>query len=173
MEKITLLFLLSAICLTAISQEKTQKEKAEALAKNEFSKAKQIEKTKDGVVKEKNRIVESTPVINSDLSFYHGNYVNEDLKYKIGIRGDEKNNLIATLKIGEGPETQLHSVSIQDAFFQATTKNENGVEQSWEGAFINKSDDGNIEFGLGLKLPSPAELSGLQITRIFLKKLSP
>ncbi len=44
----------------------------------------------------------------------------------------------------------------------------------WEGVFINKNDNGNVEFGLGIKLSKPIQLTeGLKITKIFLKKVSP
>jgi hypothetical protein len=161
------------ISTTCISQELTSKERAEAIAKNDFSKTKHKKKEKYGVVKEMNRVIESTPVINNDLSFYEGNYVYPDMDYKIEIRKDAQNKMMATLNVGDSPAVILKDVNIKDAFFQAVTKNANGAMEFWEGVFINKNDDGNVEFGLGIKLANPIRLTeGLSITKIFLKKVS-
>ena len=168
-----LLLFIVCFCSTAMSQE-SSKEKAEDLAKNEFSKTKQKQKATGGVVKEKTRMVESTPVIETNPAFYQGHYVNKDCNYEVEIRSDENNNVIATLTQGEGPEKQLRSVSIHDAFFAASTEGENGKVDFWEGVFINKNTDGTIEFGLGLLLPKAIELTpGLRVTKLFLKKVSP
>jgi hypothetical protein len=174
MKKIIFSALALGFSLYSFCQDLTPKERAESLAKNEFSKTKHKKEENDGVVKEKTRVIESFPVVKTDLSFYEGNYVYKDLNYKIEIRSDKQNKMIATLKIGEGPEMQLKDVAIQDAFFQATKDKENGMVEIWEGAFINRTDEGQTEFGLGIKLPKAIQLTeGLQITRIFLKKVSP
>ena len=50
----------------------------------------------------------------------------------------------------------------------------NGEEELWEGVFIDRNDNGNAEFGLGIKLGKPISLTeGLKIERIFFKKVSP
>ncbi len=105
------------ICTICKSQELTSKERAEAIAKNEFSKSKHKKVEKYGVVKELNKVIESTPVINNDLSFYAGNYVYQDLDYKIEIRKDAQNKMMATLNIGNSPAIVLKDVNIKDAFF--------------------------------------------------------
>jgi hypothetical protein len=166
--------LLIGFSFLALSQELSPKEKAEGLAKNEFSKSKRKKEEKDGVVKEKIRVVESTPVINTNLSFYHGNYVYNDLKYKLEIRSDEQNHVMATLTIADGQPIRLKNVTISDAYFTAVKPNADGTEEFWEGAFINKNDNGTTDFGLGIKLSRPIPLTeGLQITRLFFKKVSP
>lgn len=175
MKKILLLQILVVfISLNAATQNLSPKEKAETLAKNEFSKAKYMKKEKYGVVVEKKKVIESTPVIKENLSFYEGNYVYGDLRYKIEVRTDKLNKPMATLKIGEGQDIVLKNVFITDAFFHAVKQNLDGTEEIWEGVFINKNDDGNIEFGLGIKLSKPIQLTeGLKLTKIFLKKISP
>ncbi len=162
------------ICTACKSQELAPKEKAEALAKNEFSKSKHKKVEKYGVVKELNKVIVSTPVINNNLSFYEGNYVYQDLDYKIEIRKDAQNKMMATLNIGNSPAIVLKNVNIKDAFFQAAKENTDGTEELWEGVFINKNDNGITEFGLGIKLPKPVQFTeDIQITKIFLKKVSP
>ncbi|HUS02006.1 MAG TPA: hypothetical protein VMY77_09780 [Chitinophagaceae bacterium] len=168
--QIALLF----ISANAMTQNLAAKEKAEALAKDEFSKTKYKKKEKFGVVKELKRVIESTPVVKENASFYNGNYVYHDLNYKIEIRTDKQGRPMATLNIANGPDVLLKEVSITDAFFHAVKQNADGTKEVWEGVFINKNDDGNIELGLGIKLANPIQLTeGLKITRIFLKKVSP
>lgn len=175
MKKIFILpIVLLFISGSAISQAPSAKEKAESIAKEEFSKTKYKKKEKYGVVKEVKRVVESTPVVKDDLSFYNGNYVYQDLGYKIEIRTDKNKLPLATLKIGSAQDILLKEVSITDAFFYAVKQNADGTNELWEGVFINKSDDGNVEFGLGIKLSNPVQLTeGLKISKIFLKKVSP
>ncbi len=175
MKKIILTqILLLLICAFCNSQDIAPKEKAESLAKNEFSKTKYKKKEKYGVVKELNKVIVSTPVINNNLSFYDGNYIYQDLDYKIEVRTDKYNKPMATLTIADGKDILLKEVSITDAFFHAVKLNADGSKELWEGAFININDNGNIEFGLGIKLSKPVELTkGLNIIKIFLKKVSP
>jgi hypothetical protein len=174
MRKLMLSILAACLAVVSMGQDMTPKEKAAFLAKNEFSKTKHKKKEKDGVVKETHRVVESTPVISTELSFYEGNYVYGDLDYKLEIRTDAQRKPIAALSIDNSTGIQLKDVVINDAFFRAVKINSNGTEEIWEGVFINKTDNGNTEFGLGIKLPNPIQLTeGLKITRIFLKKVSP
>ena len=169
-----LITILISLSLLASSQEISPKEKAEGLAKNEFSKNTRKKEEKNGIVKEKIKVVESTPVINTNLSFYHGNYVCNGLSYKLEIRSDERNNILATLTIADGQPIRLKNVNISDAYFTAVKPNADGTEEFWEGAFINKNDNGVTDFGLGIKLSKPIPLTeGLQITRLFFKKVSP
>ncbi len=166
--------LLLLICAFGKSQDIAPKEKAEALAKNEFSKSKHKKVEKFGVVKELNKVIVSTPIINNNLSFYDGNYIYQDLDYKIEVRTDKYNKPMATLSIAGGQDILLREVSITDAFFHAVKLNADGSKELWEGAFINKNDNGNTDFGLGIKLSKPVQLTkGLNITKIFLKKVSP
>ena len=162
------------ISANAVSQNLSAKEKAESLAKDEFSKTKYKKKEKYGVVKEMKRVIESTPVVKENASFYNGNYVYQDLNYKIEIRTDKQGKPMATLNIANGTDVLLKEVSITDALFHAVKQNADGTKEVWEGVFINRSDDGNVEFGLGIRLANPIHLTeGLKITKIFLKKVSP
>ncbi|MGI8583138.1 MAG: hypothetical protein ACR2KX_13120, partial [Chitinophagaceae bacterium] len=138
------------------------------------SKYKKMEKY--GVVKELNKVIVSTPVINN-LSFYEGNYFYQDLDYKIEVRTDKYNKPMATLNIAGGKDILLKDVSITDAFFHAVKQNADGSKELWEGVFINRKGyykNDEVEFGLGIKLSKPIQLTeGLQITKIFFKKVSP
>ena len=161
------------ISINAKSQKLTSKEQAEFLAKTEFSKSKYKKEEKYGVMKEMKKVVVSTPVVKNNISHYNGNYVYKDLEYKVEIRTDNKKMPMA-LSIGNGQDIHLKNVSITDALFQAVKQNADGTQEIWEGVFINKNDNGNVEFGLGIKLSKPIQLTeGLKITKIFLKKVSP
>ncbi|HUR10750.1 MAG TPA: hypothetical protein VM012_05245 [Flavitalea sp.] len=160
------LFAFQAICQSA-------KEKAATLAENEFSKSKHEKKEKQGVVKEKIHIISSIPVV-ADLSFYAGNYVYDDLNYRIEIRIDRDNQAMATLHIPGKPEILLKEVTVEAAWFHGLQVNPDGTVEKWEGAFINKNDNGKIQFGLGIKPEKPIEITPtLHMTRIFFKKVSP
>ena len=161
-----------SLTLSAASQEVSPKEKAEALAKNEFSKSKQVTKQKYGVIKEKKMVIESTPVVMTDASFYQGNYVYGDLNYRLEIRIDAEKQIMATLTIGDSQKSVLKNVGINDAYFLATKINADGTEETWQGVFINKNDNGTTDFGLGIKLSKPVELGSLEITKMFFKKVS-
>lgn len=174
MKRISLIAIILFTALISSSQEPTAKEKAEAIARNEFSKTKHAKKEKYGIVKEKHSVIESSPVVTNDLAFYHGNYVYQDLDYKMEIRKGADGKLLATLSIQNGIAIILKNVTITDALFEAVKENADGSTETWEGVFIHKNDNGHIDFGLGLKLSVPVQLTqGLKITRIFLKKVSP
>ena len=164
--------LILAFALSSFSQQSTFKSKADSLAKNDFSKSKEKRIEKYGVVREVKKTIISTPVATNDLSFYLVKYVNEYLKYKIEIRKDALSRPIATLSIGGKPAAALENTTIDDAYFTARTPG-GKTGGSWEGVFVDKNDNGIVEFGLGLILPDPVSVDGLRITKIFLKKLSP
>jgi len=175
MKKVILLYVMIAfISNNCISQQLTAKEKADDLAKNVFSKTKYKKKEKDGTITEVNVKIESTPVAKNTLEFYAGNYWYKDLGYKMEIRVDANKNLTATLSNPFKPKMQLKNVTVTDAYFLGVKQNEDGTEELWEGVFINRSDNGNTEFGLGIKLEKPLPLTKyMAITTIFFKKGSP
>ena len=159
---------------SAFTQELSSKEKADDLAKNVFSKTKDKKKEKNGITTEVHVKIESTPVVKEDLSYYEGNYWYKDLKYKLEVRLDASKNLMATLSIPGEPDLQLKKVTVNQAYFSAIRINKNGEEELWEGVFIDRNDNGNSEFGLGIKLANPIPLTeGLNIEKIFFKKVSP
>jgi hypothetical protein len=81
---------------------------------------------------------------------------------------------MATLSIPGEPDVQLEKVSVNQAYFSGIRINKSGEEELWEGAFIDRNDNGNSEFGLGIKLANPISLTeGLKIPAIFFKKVSP
>ena len=171
---IVVLLSIGVFSTPGFSQELSSKEKADELAKNDFSKTKDKVKEKNGVKTEVHVKIESTPVIKNDLSAYEGNYWYNDLKYKLEIRLDANKNLMATLSIPGDPDVQLKKASVDHAYFSAIRVNKNGQEELWEGVFIDRNDNGNAEFGLGIKLSNPISLTeGLNIQRIFFKKVSP
>ena len=172
--KAFLLYLLASLITYTTVAQTNNKEKAQLLAENEFSKTKSVKKEKYGITKEKTSVIRSTIVPSDDLSFYAGNYVYDDLDYKLEIRLDPQNKLMATLSRPSIPDLLLQDVLVDGAFFQAVKQNPDGTKETWEGAFINKNDNGTTEFGLGIKLGNAIQLTpGLKLTRIFFKKVSP
>ena len=172
-----LIIILSSIGIFAVpgyAQELSSKEKANDLAKNVFSKTKDKKKEKNGIVTEVHVKIESTPVVKDELSYYEGNYWYKDLQYKLEIRLDANKNLMATLSIPGEQDVQLKKVSVNQAYFSGIRVNKTGEEELWEGVFIDRNDNGNSEFGLGIKLANPIPLTeGLRIEKIFFKKVSP
>jgi hypothetical protein len=164
---------LTTFCLTislaARSQDSTAREKAYYLAREEFSKSKYMKKEKYGVVKELNRVIESTPFITEDFSQYSGTYIEPSLRYRLKIAKDAQDKIVATLSIPGSKDIMLKDVSIQDAYFQATKQTQDSTE-FWEGAFISKNDNGTIDFGLGILLKNPVSRQGLNMTRLFFMK---
>jgi hypothetical protein len=175
MKKLIIILLSIGVFSTSgFTQELSSKEKADDLAKNVFSKTKDKKKEKNGVTTEVHVKIESTPVAKEDLRYYEGNYWYKDLKYKLEIRLDANKNLMATLSIPGEPDAQLKKVSVDQAYFSGIRVYKNGQEELWEGVFIDRNDNGNSEFGLGIKLTDPIPLTeGLKIEKIFFKKVSP
>ena len=65
-------------------------------------------------------------------------------------------------------------MSVNKAYFSGIRINKSGEGELWEGVFIDRNDNGNSEFGLGIKLANPISLTqGLKIPGIFFKKVSP
>jgi hypothetical protein len=155
--------------LTARSQDSTAQEKAYYLAKNEFSKSRYMKKEKYGVVKELNRVIESTPFITQDFSPYSGTYTERNLHYTLEVTKDAQDKIIAILSMPGSNDIMLKNVNIQDACFEATKQTRDSFE-IWKGAFITKKDNDTIEFGLGILLKNTISRRGLNITRLFFKK---
>lgn len=171
---IVILFSIGIFSASGFSQELSAREKADDLAKNVFSKTKDKKKEKDGVTTEVHVKIESTPVIKDNLGDYEGNYWYKDLRYKLEIRLDVNKKLMATLSVPGEADQQLKNVSVSQAYFSGIRVSKNGEEELWEGVFIDRNDNGNAEFGLGIKLAKPISLTeGLKIERIFFKKVSP
>ena len=171
---IVILLSVGVFSSSVFAQEISSKEKADDLAKNVFSKTKDKKKEKDGVTTEVHIKIQSTPVIKDDLGYYEGNYWYKDLGYKMEIRLDANKNLMTTLSIPGEPDVQLKKVSVNQAYFSGIRITKNGEEELWEGVFIDRNDNGNTEFGLGIKPANPISLTeGLKIPGIFFKKVSP
>jgi hypothetical protein len=158
--------------LASWSQDISAKDRAVEIAKNDFSKAKFKEKEKYGVLKEKSKVIESTPVVYNNSSDYQGNYVVQGFNYQLEIRKDPQDKWLVTLTM-DNSRTVLKDVSITGAYFSARKVNSDGSEELWEGAFINKNDDGQIDFGLGIRLADTMRFQSININKLFFKKVSP
>lgn len=158
--------------LNSWGQDIAAKDRAEEIARDDFSKTKFKEKEKYGVVKTKSKVVESTPVVYKNPSSYQGNYVVQGFNYQLEIRKDPQDKWLATLTL-DNTRTVLKDVSITDAYFSARKPGSDGSEELWEGAFINKNADGQVEFGLGVRLSDTMQFQGININKLFFKKVSP
>ncbi|MBC7828354.1 MAG: hypothetical protein H7122_11460 [Chitinophagaceae bacterium] len=159
----------------AMAQESGDKQKAEQIAKEDFSKSKYLKKEKYGVVKELNRVIISQPVIKQNKYEYAGVYTVQDLGNTIELIITQ-NTIEAILIKGNNDGIndlfyKLKNIVITDALFKAAMINKNGNEEMVEGVFINKNDNGAIDFGLGIKLPQSITINGLHINKLFFKKM--
>lgn len=175
MKKIALL-VTSIFCNQILfSQQLSAKEHAEVIARENFSKSKHVRKEKYGIVKEVNRVIVSEPVIKQNIKEYSGSYEALDLHYLMELTVTEKAST-GILKI-PGKENNIYQtfplkdISIKDAYFKAILVHTVGSEEPLEGVFINKNDNGVIDFGLGIKLQNSMTKDGLIIDKIFFKKM--
>jgi hypothetical protein len=166
------LFLLTETYVYA--QSISPKDQAIDIAQNDFSSNISMRKEKYGVVKEKHKVIESTPVVANTLQFYTGKYIFQEIQYQLEILMDEQSNPIVTLSSPNQPDIRLKNVTIADAYFVGFIPNTDGSEEKWEGVFINKSQDDSPTFGLGIKLPAAIPLGdGIGLTKLFFRKVLP
>jgi hypothetical protein len=174
--KYFILFLFFCYCLNYLQAQKSgAKERAAYLAREYFSKSKHKEKEKYGVTKVVDRVIVSTPAIKS-INDYVGFYKVMDLGYELQIKINKSNNIEAILShIDKNDNIQsttiLKDVMISDALFTAVKVNYNGDTDNLEGAFINKNDNGSIDFGLGIKFENSSSPNGLYINKLFFKRI--
>lgn len=168
------------LCLSILTgsygyaQSNSPEDKAVAIAKNDFSSDIHTQTEKFGAVKEKHKVIESTPVSGKPLQFYTGNYVFNEIQYELEIRLDAKNNPMVTLTAPDQPVRHLKNVTISDAYFVGFMPNGDGSEEKWEGVFINKSHAGNTTFGLGIKVSTAIPIAdSIQLNKLFFKKVTP
>jgi hypothetical protein len=136
------------------SQELNAKERAEFIARENFSKSKHLKKEKYGITKELNRVIVSTPVIKKNVQDYSGVYKANGFDQTLTLRADDAQKIQATLTTNGTNKSaiQLGNITIKDALFKAIQVNADGTTTPLEGVFINKNDNGQTEFGLGINL---------------------
>ncbi len=159
----------------AFSQELSSKERAEYIARENFSKSKYLKKEKYGITKELNRVIVSTPVIRQNVKDYTGVYKAHGFEHTITFSINDAQNVQAALTENSGTNnsaSQLKNITIKDALFKAIQVNADGTTTPLEGVFINKNDNGQTEFGLGIKLlKSIIKDNAPQIDKMFFKKI--
>ena len=157
------------------SQQLNAKAHAELIARDNFSKSKHVRKEKYGIVKEVNRVIVSEPVIKKDINDYSGSYEALDLHYILELTATEKTST-GILKI-PGKENNIYQtfplkdIFIKDAYFKAILVRTVESKEPLEGVFINKNDNGVVDFGLGIKLQNSMTKDGLIIDKLFFKKI--
>ncbi len=172
-----MLLLLSSIFFNQIlfSQQLSPKERAELIARENFSKSKHVRKEKYGIVKEMNKVTVSEPAIRQNINEYSGLYESQDLHYIIELTVTQTMNT-GVLKI-PGKENNIYqtfslkNIYIRDAYFKAILVHTVGSEEQLEGVCINKNDNGVIDFGVGLLLEKTITMDGLNIDKLFFKKV--
>jgi hypothetical protein len=175
--KKTMLLLFVSLSLSHIifSQELNSKERAETIAREDFSKSKYLKKEKFGIIKELNRAIVSSPVIQQNVKDYSGLYKANGINYTLTLNAKDEHNIQGTLKESDGANnsiSKLKDIIIKDALFKAVQVNADGTKTPLEGVFINKNDNGSTEFGLGIKLSKSIAINNApQIDKLFFKKL--
>ncbi len=157
------------------SQELTAKERAELIAGENFSKSKHLKKEKYGITKEVNKDIVSTPVIWQNVKDYAGVYKAYGFDYTLVLNIKDAPNIEGTIKENNGTNESafpLKNITIKDALFKAIQVNADGTATPLVGVFINKNENGQTEFGLGIKLSkSITKDNALQIDKMFYKKV--
>ncbi len=175
MNKIILILICIWFNKPAISQQVTEKDRAAFLASNEFSKTKYLKKEKYGVSKELYKSIISTPVIKSDIKDYSGIYKAAGINYILDLNIESERNIQATITEIDSNSNHTYSllnISIKDALFTATRINSDGSKVFLEGVFIDKNDNGHVDFGLGIKLPNSITIRhSIHTGKIFFLKL--
>lgn len=174
-----IIFLLTAILVVKNSsaQDMQAKERAEFIAKESFSKSKYKKMEKYGVTKEMSKVITSTPVIKNNIKDYSGVYKANGPDYTLTLSVRDSKNITGSIReVDEKNALQnfiLKNITINDALFKAIKVNTDGTETALEGVFIDKNDNGNHDFGLGIKLPESVTLNNaLHIDKVFFKKVN-
>jgi hypothetical protein len=177
MKKISFL-ILTALCIqaSAFAQQMEPKERAAFIAKEDFSKSKYKKVEKYGITKELSKTIISTPVIKQNIKDYSGVYKANGADYILTLNIDDANNITVTIKEAEANNSfetfSLKNVTIKNALFNAIKVDKEGTETPLEGVFIDKSDNGIIEFGLGIKLSKSITVNNaVNIDKFFFKKV--
>ncbi|MCW3106664.1 MAG: hypothetical protein JWQ09_1170 [Segetibacter sp.] len=177
MKKISFL-IATAFCIqvSVFAQQMEPKERAAFIAKEEFSKSKYRKVEKYGITKEKSKVIISTPVIKQDIKEYAGVYKANGHDYMLTLNIEDEKKITGTIKEPAANNNYatftLKNISIDNALFKAVKVSGDGTETPLEGVFIDKSDDGVVEFGLGLKLLKSITINkGANTDKLFLKKV--
>lgn len=158
------------------AQDMQPKERAELIAKESFSKSKYKKMEKYGVTKEMSKVIISTPVIKNDIKGYSGVYKATAPDYTLTLHIADAKNITGTIKeVTESNAIQnstLKNITITDALFKAVKVNTDGTETALEGVFIDKNDNGNHDFGLGIKLSESITINNaLHTDKLFFRKV--
>ncbi|MCW3107781.1 MAG: hypothetical protein JWQ09_2287 [Segetibacter sp.] len=176
MKKISFL-IVTALCIQtfAFAQQTGPKERAAFIAKEDFSKSKYKKVEKYGITKELSKTIISTPAI-KHVKEYAGVYKANGADYILTLNIADEKNITGTIK--EALENNnyetftLKNISIDNALFKAVKISPDGKETPLEGVFIDKNDNGVIEFGLGLKLSKSITINNsVSIDKLFFKKV--
>lgn len=154
---------------------KSRQRKGRTNSERRFQQIQIHEKGKYGVVKELSRAIVSVPVIKQNKHEYAGLYEAQDFENTLELVINE-NAIEAVLQKVDNdslssPFYQLNNIVINDALFKATMILKDGREELVEGVFINKNDNGIVDFRLGIKLGKSITRNGLHIDKIFFKKM--
>lgn len=177
--KKTLFLFIAALSIGYFSsaQQMQAKERAEFIAKEDFSKSKYKKVEKFGVTKEKSKVIISTPVIKENVKEYSGHYKVDAPDYIITLNIEDEKNIKGSIKEADGNNGyqtfELKNLIIQDALFKAEKINPDGSETPLEGVFIDKNNNGIVDFGLGLKLSKSITIANaIETNKLFFKKVN-
>jgi hypothetical protein len=148
---IATIMLSAFIASSALAQ--STKEKAEAIAA-EFNKDKHKTKEKNGVIIEKNKVVEAKPDVRDDVTSYAGKYEMDGFGHFIVLHhtpGSWEGEYLTTKDGKEIKRATLKNITIESALLTATIHHEDGRAISFEGVFINRFENGEKSEGLGVR----------------------
>ena len=143
---------LSVIIALSVSAQ-SSKEKAEAIAA-EFNKDKHKIKEKNGVVTEKNKVVEAKPDVRDDVATYAGKYEMDGFGHFIVLRHSAngwEGEYLTTKDDKEIKNATFKDIKIESALLTATIHHGDGRTLPFEGVFINRSVNGEKSEGLGIR----------------------
>lgn len=143
---------LGAFIASSVSAQ-SSKDKAEAIA-SEFNKDKHKIKEKNGVVTEKNKVVEAKPDVRNDVASYVGKYEMDGFGHFIVLRQGAsgwEGEYLTTKDDKEVRKATLKDVKIESALLTATIHHEDGRTLPFEGVFINRFVNGEKSEGLGIR----------------------
>jgi hypothetical protein len=153
MKKILILFLTASAFLFVKTNGQTSRQKAEAMAA-EFSKQKNKEKEKNGIVTEKHKQIEAKPDFRENPASYAGKYEIDAGEHYIVLRYLPANTLegdYVTIQNDREQKATLKDIKIDAAIVTATIQYEDGKHVPFEGVFINRFENGEKTSGLGAR----------------------
>jgi hypothetical protein len=172
MRTLTTVICLLVCPLVAAFPQSTRQSRSEQIAA-EFTKHKEVVRTKRGVTREKYKDVRAEPAVRQSVSDYSGRY-ESDWGWWIDIQvGADGRIQAAGSEGGETRTFELKDATIAWALLTGNKVYRNGRIERFEGVFMNRTervsptDTGITRFGLGVVLVRAVEIDGNTFDKLF------